>query len=169
MIALVATWTHYWKREMVEQGEGTFVGHSASGVFRRSGVQPGDRLYVISVAGGRLRIVGRLDVEDVVNQKRADELFGRPVWEGAEHVIARPGSGTPRRTDAYLAAHGLVDVEFVDADGDIVPPKLNLAGHPDVLWLQGVREITARTALLFDQVLGVKTTEDIVERGSDSS
>ena len=98
MIALVAIWTHYWKREMVEQGEGTFVGHSASGMFRQRGVQPGDRLYVVSVSGGRLRIVGRLDVEDVVSQQRANELFGRPVWEGEEHVIR---AARLRDTPAY--------------------------------------------------------------------
>ncbi len=169
MIALVATWTHYWKREMVEKGEGTFVGHSASGVFRQRGVQPGDRMYVISVAGGRLRVVGRLDVEDVVTQQRADELFGRPMWEGAEHVVARPGSGTARRTDAYLATKRLAEVEFVGADGEVVAVKINRSGQPDVLGLQGVREITLRTALLFDQVLGLKSSDDIVERGSDSS
>ncbi len=169
MIAIVPIWTHYWKREMVELGEGTFVGHSASGSFRQRGVQAGDRLYVISVAGGRLRIVGRLDVEDVVTQQRADELFGRPMWPGAEHVVARPGSGTPRRTDAYVSARRLGDIEFVGADGDLTPPKVNPSGQPDVLALQGVREITLKTALMFDQVLGLKASTEIVERGSDSS
>ncbi len=159
MIALVAIWTHYWKREMVEHGEGTFVGHTASSVFRQRGVAAGDRMYVISVAGGRLRIVGRLDVEDVVTQQRADELFGRPMWEGRDHVVARPGSGTPRRTDAYVADSRVGEIEFVGTDGEVITPKLNRSGHPDVLTLQGVREITARTALLFDQVLGLKSSE----------
>ncbi len=159
MIALVAIWTHYWKREMVEQGEGTFVGHTTSNMFRQRGVAAGDRLYVISVSGGRLRIVGRLDVENVVTQQQADELFGRPMWPGPEHVIARPGSGTPRRSDAYVADDRLADIEFVGTDGEVVPPKVNRAGRPDVLSLQGVREITTKTALLFDQVLGVKTSD----------
>jgi len=154
----VTIWTHYWKREMVERGEGTFVGHSASNGFRQRGVRTGDRMYVISIAGGRLRIVGRLDVEDVVSQQRADELFGRPMWEGAEHVVARPGSGTPRRTDAYLPDARVADVEFV-ADGVTVALKINRLGNPDVLSLQGVREITPKTALLFDQVLGLKASD----------
>ncbi len=159
MIALVAIWTHYWKRDMVERGEGTFVGHTASNGFRQRGVAAGDRLYVISISGGRLRIVGRLDVEDIVTQKRADELFGRPMRDGAEHIVARPGSGTPRRTDAYLAPQRLGEVEFVGPDGEVVPPKLNRTGQPDVLALQGVREITLKTALLFDHVLGLKASD----------
>lgn len=159
MIALVAIWTHYWKREMVEQGEGTYVGHTVSSVFRQRGVEAGDRMYVISVAGGRLRIVGRLDVEDVVSQQRADELFGRPMWEGRDHVVARPGSGTLRRTDAYVTDSRINEIEFVGPAGALIVPKLNRHGHPEVLTLQGVREITARTAMLFDQVLGLKSSE----------
>ena len=160
MIALVAVWTHYWKREMVEQGEGTFVGHTASSVFRQRGVVAGDRMYVISVSGGRLRVVGRLDVENVVTQQQADELFGRPVWAGAEHVIARPGSGTPRRKDAYVAEDRAGEIEFVGPDGGVMPLKVNRAGRPDVLSLQGVREITPKTAVLFDHVLGLKAAAD---------
>jgi hypothetical protein len=159
MIALVAIWTHYWKREMVEQGEGTFVGHTTGSVFRQRGVGPGDRMYIISVAGGRLRVVGRLDVENLVTQSKADELFGRHMWEGTEHVVARPGSGTLRRTDAYVASDRLADIEFVGSDGEVVAPKLNRSGHPDVLSLQGVREVTSKTASLFDQVLGLKASE----------
>ena len=159
MIALVAIWTHYWKREMVDQGEGTYVGHTVSSVFRQRGVAAGDRMYVISVAGGRLRIVGRLDVEDVVTQQRADELFGRPMWEGRDHVVARPGSSTSRRTDAYVADTRVGEIEFLGPGGELISPKLNRKGHPDVLTLQGVREITPRTAVLFDQVLGLKSSE----------
>ena len=159
MIAPVAIWTHYWKREMVDQGEGTFVGHTASNGFRQRGVTAGDRLYVISIAGGRLRVVGRLDVEEIVTQQRANELFGRTMRGGAEHIVARPGSGTPLRTDAYLASQRLGELEFVGPDGEVVPPKLNRSGHPDVLALQGVREITPKTAVLFDQLLGLKTSE----------
>ena len=144
---------------MVEQGEGMYVGHTAASGFRQRGVQTGDRMYVISVVGGRLRVVGRLDVEDVVSQERADELFGRPMWQGVEHVVARPGSGTPRRTDAYVPNRRLADVEFAASDGTVAALKINRLGHPDVLSLQGVREITARTAVLFDQVLGLKTTD----------
>jgi hypothetical protein len=159
MIAPVAIWTHYWKRDMVERGEGTFVGHTTSNGFRQRGVAAGDRLYVISISGGRLRIVGRLDVEDIVTQQRANELFGRPLRDGVEHIIARPGSGTPRRTDAYLAPQRLGEIEFVGPDGEVVPPKLNRTGQPDVLALQGVREITLKTAQLFDHVLGLKASE----------
>ena len=112
-------WAHYWKRERAEDGEGTFVGHSASSVFRQRGVKSGDRMYVISVLGGRLRVIGRLDVEDVVTQKRADELFGRHVWEGTDHVVARPGSGTPRRLDAFVPDARLDELEFVGPDGDV--------------------------------------------------
>jgi len=155
----VTIWTHYWKREMVEQGEGIYVGHTASAGFRQHGVQTGDRMYMISVAGGRLRIVGRLDVEDVVSQQRADELFGRPMWQGAEHVVARPGSGTLRRTDAYVPESRLGEVEFVGPDGVVSALKINRLGHPDVLSLQGVREIAPKSALLFDQVLGLKASE----------
>ena len=159
MIAPVAIWTHYWKREMVEQGEGTFVGHTASNGFRQRGVAAGDRLYVISISGGRLRVVGRLDVEDIVTQQRATELFGRTMGDGTEHIVARPGSGTPRRSDAYVASQRLGEVEFVGPDGEVMPPKLNRSGQPDVLALQGVREITLKTALLFDQALGLKASE----------
>jgi hypothetical protein len=37
-----------------------------------------------------------------------------------------------------------------------------------VLSLQGLREITARTATLFDHVLGLKPDMDIAVKGADS-
>lgn len=161
-------WAHYWKRERAEDGEGTFVGHSASSVFRQRGVKSGDRMYVISVLGGRLRVIGRLDVEDVVTQKRADELFGRHVWEGTDHVVARPGSGTPRRLDAFVPDARLDELEFVGPDGDVIAAKVNRLGHVDVLNLQGLREITPRAAKLLDQLLGLKSDMDIAVKGADS-
>jgi hypothetical protein len=161
-------WAHYWKRERAEDGEGTFVGHSASSVFRQRGVKSGDRMYVISVLGGRLRVIGRLDVEDVVTQKRADELFGRHLWEAPEHVVARPGSGSQRRLDAFVPDHRLSELELVGPDGEAVIAKLNRHGQVDVLNLQGLREITPRAATLFDQVLGLKPEFDISVKGADS-
>jgi hypothetical protein len=160
-------WAHYWKRDRAEDGEG-FVGHSASSVFRQRGVRTGDRMYVISVLGGRLRVIGRLDVEDVVTQKRADELFGHHVWEGTEHVVARPGSGTPRRLDAFVPDGRLGEVELVGSDGAVSAVKVNRLGHIDVLNLQGLREITTHTANLFDHVLGLKPEFDISVKGADS-
>jgi hypothetical protein len=161
-------WAHYWKRERAEVGEGTFVGHSASSVFRQRGVKAGDRMYVISVLGGRLRVIGRLDVEDVVTQQRAEELFGRHLWEAPDHVVARPGSGTPRRLDAFVPSSRIGELETVGPDGEATPMKLNRLGHIDVLSLQGVREITARTATQFDLVLGLKPDMDIAVKGADS-
>jgi hypothetical protein len=161
-------WAHYWKRQRAEDGEGTYVGHSASSVFRERGVKTGDRMYVISVLGRRLRVIGRLDVEDVVTQARADELFGRHVWEGTDHVVARPGSGTPRRLDAFVPDTRLGEIEFVGADGEIVAAKVNRLGHIDALNLQGLREITPRAAKLFDQLLGLKPDMDIAVKGADS-
>jgi hypothetical protein len=164
----VTIWAHYWKRERVEDGEGTFVGHSASSVFRQRGVKAGDRMYVVSVLGGQLRVIGRLDVEDVVTQQRADDLFGRHVWEGTDHVVARPGSGTQRRLDAFLPASRIGEFEVVGANGEVMPVKLNRLDQVDVLSLQGLREITARTATLFDHVLGLKPDMDIAVKGADS-
>ena len=115
---------------------------------------------MISISGGRLRIVGRLDVEDIVTQKRADELFGRPMRDGAEHidraarVRARRAAPTPtsRRNAWARSSSSAPMARWFRRSSTAV-------GSPTCCALQGVREITLKTAQLFDHVLGLKASE----------
>jgi hypothetical protein len=73
----VRFWTHYWTHEtttfdqaLVESGEiPSALDHTAGNSFRKRGVRPGDGVYVVSYHHGSIRLVGRLVVETIVDQR----------------------------------------------------------------------------------------------------
>jgi hypothetical protein len=78
---------------------GATLSHTANAQFAARGVRPGDRVYVVATERGRLLLLGRLDVERVVDQAEAERLLGPDVYEAPDHLIGR---GTELRLDRLV-------------------------------------------------------------------
>jgi hypothetical protein len=76
-----------------------FLDHTANNQFHRVGVTRGDRVYVVATAAGQLLLLGRLVVDELIDQPEAERRFGPNVYEATDHLV---GSGSPLRLDRYV-------------------------------------------------------------------
>jgi hypothetical protein len=156
----MAYWTHYWTNKTVEEngGLGT-MGHTADNIFVKRGVRPEDVVYVVTNIQGTVHLIGRLVVDQVLDQWGAEQFFGEPVWQATDHLIARKPL-SKCRNDVSVPHDKLSEIEFITADGttDLKFDQRNGADPRavDRQTLRGVREITASTAGLFDSLLKKK-------------
>lgn len=149
----MTAWTHYWKRRTAEAPRSGPLDHTASNRFRSRGVKKGDTIYVISFWDGTLRILGRLDVDLIVDQAQAERIRGEDLWPAYDHVLAKPGSATMFGS-SVVPDLDLAKVEFMKADGTTVGVTYKREGKVEPQSFRSeVREITKKTARLFDQLL----------------
>jgi hypothetical protein len=86
---------NYWKPKTVElhRQEGGLWRHAASEQFSRLAL--GDTAWLVSVQEGRLRLVTRIVVGRITDQRGAAKLLGcKPsdLWDSSHHIIAMAGS-----------------------------------------------------------------------------
>src|SRR5215213_9789548 len=97
--------THYWKNETWEfnrerdQDDEGYLIHTAGEIFRSRGVKPGDLVYVVTVLGGQLFLCGRMEVEQLLNQKETNRFYGENVWEASDHLLSSQANATRRHFD----------------------------------------------------------------------
>ena len=159
----MAHFTHYWKYETVADHQTMVRGreipskldHTAGEQFKSRRVTAGDWLYVISFRAGELRVVARLEVEDIVSQRLANKRLSYNPWRATEHVMAVPGSGSPIRFESTVPTAEVGAIRFLTTDGASSAPAMNRRGDFDPQTFRGVRQITEATAAIFDKVLGV--------------
>jgi len=60
--------------------------HAASSMFQKRGLDKGDYLYVVACFSDTLYLMGRLDLDAVLNPAGAAERFRRPVAEYESHT-----------------------------------------------------------------------------------
>lgn len=156
----MAHYTHYWSGRTIKFQEASPdpfepLTHTASAEFRSRGVGPGDTVYVINFINGQLRILGRMVVDRVVDQRRAEQLLGtKDLWDAPNHCIARASTSTPVHYDTYLTDPQLSKFMFVTADGKAQGPKRRMDGTIDPqAFRASVRMITPQTADLLDSIL----------------
>lgn len=84
----------YWRPEQARRDieSGIPLNHAASEQFRR--VKPGDVLWMVTAPEGRLRLVGRMEVARITDQRTAERLVGPDLWEASHHALPS-GSGEP--------------------------------------------------------------------------
>ncbi len=150
----MTAWTHYWKKATAQGQAHGLLDHTAGNSFRSRGVGNGDRVYVISFWDGTLKVLGRLDVDRIVDQAEAERIQGEQLWDADDHVLAERGSASKLGV-RVVPDSKLGKIEFINADGSMVSVKYNRRGKVEGMTFQvEVREITTTTARLFDQLLG---------------
>ena len=175
-------WTNYWKnrfwRDDVNK-EHEPVRHAAANTFRRSGVSPGDMVYIVSLADGQLFLGGRMTVkqiaskDDAVKILRTDELY-----EADEHAIGEESDGTPLNLHRRLASAVSRQLNFVSPDSDPKPLRfVPDTDHLDGQTIRAIRELTPESAALLDRIIDVTdrlprsaqpitVTEELIRNGT---
>ena len=97
------------------------MSHTANHQFRDVRVAPGDRVYVVGTRSGRLLLLGRITVEQVVGQAQAERHFGHPVYKASDHLI---GEGTKLQLDLEIPEDVARNIERESGK--------RLKFHPDV-------------------------------------
>ena len=159
----MAYFTHYWKYETVDDHQAMVrrreipakLDPTAGEQFKSRQVEPGDWIYVVTFRAGVLRVVARMEVEDIVSQRVANKRLSYNAWRATEHVMAVPRSASPMRFDAAVRTADVGAIRFITADGSPSAPATNRRGDFDPQTFRGVRQITEATAAIFDKVLGV--------------
>jgi hypothetical protein len=148
--AYIATWRQdqvELERERFEKG--IPLDHTAGSRFQAAGIEPGDRVYVLSITPGdrRLLLLGRLNVERIVGKHEAEVHQGREVYHAPEHLI---GSGTPLDLDRLVPED--VARRLRRASGK--PVKIATGNYSvDRQTLRTPGRITDESAALLDSIL----------------
>jgi hypothetical protein len=158
--------TQYWTQETCTQ-DARYAGHlleyTAGNQFRDRSVAEGDVVYAVTVRHGRLFVIGRLTVDEVVGPLEASRVLGEDsLIEGAdEYVIA--ASATP------MHFHIEVPVEVTEKLLFIASPhskRLHFVepGVLDKQTLRGIRELEPASAKALDEFL---SEEKPIENGTN--
>lgn len=149
--------THYWKNSTCELQqemgfEGKRFGHTAGNLFTKRKVGRGDFVYAITVRNGRLFVIGRLEVGQIISKQAAQSVFPYEVWDAADHVVALQRTGTVIRFDVAVPAKLSTGLRFM-CRGRTSNPKLAGPKQLDRQTLRGVRELTKESARSLDAFL----------------
>ncbi|HPU39093.1 MAG TPA: hypothetical protein PLS63_05930 [Microthrixaceae bacterium] len=159
--------------ELEETGSTSVIDNTFGSGFMALGVGNGDAIYVVNWHEGELSVLGRFVVDRVLDRVMARKEFGDD-FDGEELVVSQDGRVTYEVFDAVLNGPELDDedddmiglIEFVTEGGDIEAPARAGDGSVDPEAFHGVREISADTATLFDELLGFEPDQVI---GADDS
>ena len=157
--------THYWTgtacsvaRELAQAGHDR-LDHAASNQFRKRGarrvrrVRPGDYVYAVNICGGRMMVLGRMRVAEIINQSEAERRLPYEPWEADDHLLAEDGTATLLNFTRKVKPKAARSLRFLTSNGEersLVFSKAN----PELLdsqTLRGVRELTEESAELLDR------------------
>lgn len=85
MAAFIYQWTRGEYKAHHSAGK-KVLDHAASSMFQKRGLDKGDYLYVVACFSDTLYLMGRLDLDAVLNPAGAAERFRRPVAEYESHT-----------------------------------------------------------------------------------
>src|SRR5688500_12901826 len=105
-------WTNECRTNMIGYGsEGEPLNLSAGSAFTKRGVKKGDVVYVISVHKGKVYLVGRMKVAQLLQREQYDSEYDNPgLWEGDEVIIGE--EGTPMRLEYPIPSDALSNLRF---------------------------------------------------------
>jgi len=153
----MACFTHYWEgstcdNEMALGHENEPLEHTAGAIFKKRGVVPGDKVYVVNVLQGVLFLIGRFEVGKIVSMPEARKILGEDIWDAPEHLIAKPGTATPAHFERDVPLETTQKLLFHGANG-FQPLKFVGEDMLDRQTLRGVRRLTEPSAHLFEELL----------------
>lgn len=143
----------FWKVEQADANVGQRLDHTASAQFDR--VSPGDVLWIVTVRDHRLKLLGRLVVDAIVNQREAERRLGRTnLYPAPLHAISARGIEAVRE----------IDIQDIAGKLRFNSPHDRLTfRHPDVTdgkQLQSLRELSEKAA----EELSERWHKGVVER-----
>jgi hypothetical protein len=149
MTAYLQTWKD--GAETARSREGRPLDHAASEQYAGMGVEIGDVLYVAYLERGMLHLVGRLPIAEIVDQRRAEELFDAPVWRASFHAVGPDGD--PMAFGLVVPDDVIERLRFSRASGEPSRLERSFDGSISGQSLQRIRRLTPDSAALLDEVL----------------
>lgn len=150
--------THYWANQTWKDHArtattGELLDHAASNQFAERGVSAGDSVYIVTVFGGVLHLLTRIEVDLVGDAEAAAARLGcaaADLWDASDHIAARAAVGMDFERD--VAPGVAARLRFVTPAGP-APLKWRVQDVIDQQTLRGVRELTPASAHLLDALL----------------
>lgn len=153
----MASYTHYWTNTTCENAlaignDGKPLNHTAGNMFRK--VEKGDHVYVVTVLGGQLHLIGKMTVSKIANSDaEAARLLGTDnLWSADRHLIATNGECTRQVVGRKVPLDVAKKLTFESPDGPR-SLKFTSSGALDQQTLRGVRKLTRSSVELLNSVL----------------
>lgn len=145
---MTTAWLQYWSPEQLKierqsGSDGDPLGHTAGEQFDKVAV--GDSIYVLGREGASLLLVGRLTVDDKLDQRAADRRLGGGAFTATVHLV---GSGTRRSLDRRITRRDARRLRRSSGS-----PLVDAEGNVDGKRLQRVGALGIASAALLDQFL----------------
>ncbi len=122
----------------------------AAGSFVRRGIRLGDDVYVFTGTGGRLILMGKMEVGDILDSDEAVErLLGFEPWSAPDHLIA--SACTPIQREPLPIGVGK-ELRFVSPGGKVAL-SFDEEDWLDLQSMRGVRQLELATAERLDTLL----------------
>lgn len=160
---MTTNYLFYWKlsetRKFMRNGE--TLDYAASKQFASRHIKPGDRIWIVTGMSNHLELVGRIDVDAIVDRRSAMKLLGRDDLYGTmeeQYVLNKElgKSGVHRIALTDIAA----SLEFIDVKGKPAKSlniwKIQDSASPRYGFgqaLQSIRRINSSTADLLSERL----------------
>lgn len=153
----------YWTPKTVEQEPKPIVlNHAASDQYYR--LERGDTVWIVTMKDKQLRLLGKIRVDAITNQKEAERRLGTDdVWAARYHIFAAAGDDT-RSFCLNISEHAerlrfeSVNDRLILNDGQVNPQQL-----------QSMRQLTPETALLLRTILADSSDYRPVHNNSDNT
>lgn len=154
---MVRYYTQYWSKEWLQDQRmaGDPLDHTSGNQFRRKwNVTRGDFVYIVTVSKGQLYLISRIEVDKICSQEEAEKLLGTSdLWEGKDHLIAKPGSGIIVRFDRQVPLNVTKRLRFLTPTGKVRLLVFTSPTELDRQTLRGVRKLTSTSAAELDKLL----------------
>ncbi|HMP61045.1 MAG TPA: hypothetical protein PKD86_17005 [Gemmatales bacterium] len=140
----------FWRLDTLDAAlrAGKALDYAASNQYAR--VQPGDTVWVVSVRGGRLRLVGRVAVDQVVDHDTAAQAVGSAgLWQADRYIL--PPAGTARPVADIDIHHLVPDLQFEGSSDRLTPDEDGLVSGQQ---LQAMRRLAGDSPRLLAEALG---------------
>ena len=137
----------YWKPDQIDWDDPSsdIIDYSASQQYDR--VRAGDQVYLLTSDAGKMYLVGRIIVDDVVGRQEVATRLGRtPEYEADYYILPAPGTAAPA---VLIECEDALRKIYTVAGGQ--PERIKEPIHAQRF--QAMRQITPGSATILDDLL----------------
>lgn len=135
------------------RNEGRPLIYAASNQYPKVGLVPGDILFITYLDEGRMMLIGRLPVAEVITRGDAVRLRGTDIWDADWWAVAREQEADRHVFDAAVPPDVVRRLRFVTRTGAKSSLRVNPDGQVNGQALQAVRRLTPESADLLTSLI----------------